>query len=57
MSPEDEQRQLLASVKEHNQEISAMDRQNKESEERIRVMQDEIQQLENELEDQQVSLI
>ncbi|CAK8676216.1 intraflagellar transport protein 74 homolog [Clavelina lepadiformis] len=53
VSPEEEQRQLLASVKSHNQEISTMDRQNKELEEKIKVMQEELQQLQSELEDQQ----
>lgn len=54
MTPEEEQQKLLASVKTDNQEISTMDRQNKELDERIRMMQEEMNEIDNELEDQQV---
>lgn len=54
MTPEEEQQKLLESVKTDNQEISTMDRQNKELDERIRMMQEEMNEIDNELEDQQV---
>ena len=57
LSPEEEQRRLLASVKADNQEIATMDRQSKELDEKIRMMQEELMQTETELEDQQVGPI
>lgn len=53
VSPEQEQQQLLASVKMHNQDIAVLDRQHKELEEKAAAMQDEIQEIENELDDQE----
>nr|XP_002128844.1 intraflagellar transport protein 74 homolog [Ciona intestinalis]XP_018667304.1 intraflagellar transport protein 74 homolog [Ciona intestinalis] len=53
LSPEQEQQQLLASVKSHNQEISVLDRQNRELGERMNILNDDLQQVENELEDQE----
>ena len=54
MSPEEEQKRLLANVKADNLEISTMDRQSKELDEKIRLMHEEMIQIESELEDQQV---
>ena len=56
MSPEEEQKRLLASVKADNLEISTMDRQLKELSEKMRLMHEELIQIETELEDQQVRL-
>ena len=55
VSPEQEQQQLLSDVKMHNQDISALDRQNKELEESINRLQEELQDAEGALEDQEVS--
>lgn len=53
VSPEQEKEQLLSNVKMHNQDISVLDRQKKELNEKISAMQDEIQEIENELDDQE----
>jgi len=57
LSPEQEQQQLLATVKSLNQEISSMDRQSKELDDKVRAMQEELQQVEDELEDQEVNAV
>nr|CAB3255403.1 intraflagellar transport protein 74 homolog [Phallusia mammillata] len=53
LSPEQEQKELLAKVKSYNQEISSMDRQSNELDDNIQKMQEELQQVEDELEDQE----
>ena len=54
LSPEKEQQQLVADVKMHNQDISVLDRQNNELEDKIQAMQDELHDIESSMEDQEV---
>jgi len=53
LSPEKEQQQLVADVKMHNQDISVLDRQNNELEDKIQAMQDELHDIESSMEDQE----